>query len=238
MSALFASQLAVLQAASARLSRAEGTEAVGRAVVEETGRIIDYHNARVYVVEPGGVLAPIAFEGRVGEYDKVDFALLRTEFGHGFTGWVGQHGEALLVPDANADPRGASIPGTDDVDELAERIDRTAPDDRPLVIDVRQANEYESGHVPGSVHITAGSLPDRLDELPRDHPIVTICAAGLRAGVAASVLRSAGFEDVAWVAQGVPAWRAQGHATVRGDQPYRATPRSAVAVSPSSTSDG
>jgi UDP-N-acetylmuramyl pentapeptide phosphotransferase/UDP-N-acetylglucosamine-1-phosphate transferase len=114
---LFARQLEVLQAASARLSRAEGTEAVGRAIVEETGRIIDYHNARVYVLEPPDALVPIAFEGRVGEYDKVDFDLLRTNLGHGFTGWVGQHGEALLVPDANDDPRGASIPGTDDVDE-------------------------------------------------------------------------------------------------------------------------
>ena len=110
------------------------------------------------------------------------------------------------------------------VNDLAAQLDRTAPDDRPLVIDVRQAGEYESGHIPGSVHITAGSLPDRLDELPRDHPIVTICAAGLRAGVAASVLRSAGFEDVSWVAAGVPAWRAQGHPTVRGDQPYRSAP--------------
>jgi diguanylate cyclase (GGDEF)-like protein len=117
MSALFASQREVLQAASARLSRAEGTEAVGRAVVEETGRIIDYHNARVYVLEPDGELAPIAFEGRVGEYDKVDFALLRTRLGYGFTGWVGEHGVPLLVPDANVDPRGASIPGTDDVEE-------------------------------------------------------------------------------------------------------------------------
>jgi diguanylate cyclase (GGDEF)-like protein len=114
---LFARQLEVLQAASARLSRAEGTEAVGRAIVEETGRIIDYHNARVYVLEPPDALVPIAFEGRVGEYDKVDLALLRTKFGHGFTGWVGEHGEAILVPDANADPRGATIPGTDDVDE-------------------------------------------------------------------------------------------------------------------------
>src|SRR5690242_6131137 len=116
-SELFGRQLEVLQAASARLSRAEGTEAVGRAVVEETGRIIDYHNARVYVLEPTGDLAPIAFEGRVGEYEKVDFALLRTRLGHGFTGWVGEHGEPLLIDDANADPRGASIPGTDDVDE-------------------------------------------------------------------------------------------------------------------------
>jgi hydroxyacylglutathione hydrolase len=107
------------------------------------------------------------------------------------------------------------------VNDLAGRLEHAAPDERPLVIDVRQAGEYESGHIPGSIHITAGSLPDRLDELPRDHPIVTICAAGLRAGVAASVLRSAGFEDVSWVASGVPAWRAQGHETVRGDQPYR-----------------
>jgi diguanylate cyclase (GGDEF)-like protein len=117
MSALFASQLEVLQAASARLSRAEGSQAVGRAVVEETRRIIDYHNARVYVLEPQGELVPIAFEGRVGEYDKVDLDLLRTRLGHGFTGWVGEHGVPLLVPDANLDPRGASIPGTDDVDE-------------------------------------------------------------------------------------------------------------------------
>ena len=114
---LFARQLEVLQAASARLSRADGSEAVGRVVVEETGRIIDYHNARVYVLEPSGDLVPIAFEGRVGAYELVDLDLLRTTLGVGFTGWVGEHGEPLLVPDANADPRGASIPGTDDVDE-------------------------------------------------------------------------------------------------------------------------
>jgi diguanylate cyclase (GGDEF)-like protein len=114
---LFARQLEVLQAASARLSRADGPEAVGRAVVEETGRIIDYHNARVYVLESSGDLVPIAFEGRVGAYEQVDLDLLRTTLGVGFTGWVGLHGEPLLVHDANADPRGASIPGTDDVDE-------------------------------------------------------------------------------------------------------------------------
>ena len=117
IAALFARQLEVLQAASARLSRAEGSEAVGRAVVEETGRIIDYHNARVYVLEPSGDLVPIAFEGRVGAYEKVDLEVLRTRLGVGFTGWVGLHGEPLLVRDANDDPRGATIPGTDDVDE-------------------------------------------------------------------------------------------------------------------------
>ena len=89
-----AAQLSVLQAASARLSRASGVEEVGRAIVEETRQIIDYHNARVYQLEPGGVVAPIAFEGRVGAYEQVDFALLRCHLGEGFTGWVAQHGVA------------------------------------------------------------------------------------------------------------------------------------------------
>ena len=72
-----AAQLAVLQAASGRLSRATSVEAVGRALVEETRRIIDYHNARVYLIEPPDQVVPIAFEGRVGAYEQVDLDLLR-----------------------------------------------------------------------------------------------------------------------------------------------------------------
>jgi diguanylate cyclase (GGDEF)-like protein len=112
-----AAQLAVLQAASARMSRANTVEQVGRAIVEETREIIDYHNARVYLIEPPDDVVPIAFEGRVGAYEQVDFNLLRCKLGEGFTGWVALHGEPLLVDDANADARGASIAGTDDVDE-------------------------------------------------------------------------------------------------------------------------
>jgi diguanylate cyclase (GGDEF)-like protein len=112
-----AAQLAVLQAASARMSRANTVEQVGRAIVEETREIIDYHNARVYLIEPPDHVVPIAFEGRVGAYEMVDFDLLRCKLGEGFTGWVALHGEPLLVDDANADSRGASIAGTDDVDE-------------------------------------------------------------------------------------------------------------------------
>jgi len=97
-----------------------------------------------------------------------------------------------------------------DVDRLAAQL---APGgaEVPLVIDVRQASEYEAGHVPGSVHIGAGELPAKLDGLPRDRPIVTICASGYRSSVAASLLRAAGFERVGVVAVGVPTWEARGH---------------------------
>jgi diguanylate cyclase (GGDEF)-like protein len=111
-----AAQLEVLQAASARLSRATTIDEIGRTIVEETGGIIDYHNARVYLVE-GSDVVPIAFEGRVGAYEFVDLTLLRCKLGEGFTGWVAEHGEAILVNDANRDPRGATIAGTDDIDE-------------------------------------------------------------------------------------------------------------------------
>jgi diguanylate cyclase (GGDEF)-like protein len=111
-----AAQLEVLQAASSRLSRAVTVDEIGRTIVEETGGIIDYHNARVYLIE-GSEVVPIAFEGRVGAYDQVDMALLTCRLGEGFTGWVAEHGEPILINDANRDPRGVTIEGTDDVDE-------------------------------------------------------------------------------------------------------------------------
>ncbi len=112
-----AAQLGVLQAASARLSRAATVAEVGRTVVEETRQIIDYHNARVYLVELPDDVVPIAFEGTVGAYEQVDMDLLRCRLGEGFTGWVAQNGRPLLIRDANLDPRGATIAGTDVVDE-------------------------------------------------------------------------------------------------------------------------
>ena len=102
------------------------------------------------------------------------------------------------------------------VDQLAAAVDRGGPE-APLVVDVRQLSEYAAGHVPGALHVAAGSLPDRLDDLPRDRPIATVCASGYRASVAASLLRNAGFTNVSWVAEGVPAWRAQGHPVELGE---------------------
>jgi hydroxyacylglutathione hydrolase len=101
------------------------------------------------------------------------------------------------------------VGGTLEVDELATQLSRGGLD-APLVIDVRQASEFEAGHLRGSLAIGAGDLPDRLDQLPRDRPIATMCASGYRASVAASLLRAAGFERVSWVPGGVPTWSARG----------------------------
>jgi hydroxyacylglutathione hydrolase len=101
--------------------------------------------------------------------------------------------------------------------ELGRRLD-SAPAET-FLIDVRQSSEFDDAHVPGSVHIMAGTLRDRLAELPRDRPIATICASGYRSAIAASLLRAAGFTDVAWVSDGVPAWKAAGRPVAHGSQP-------------------
>jgi hydroxyacylglutathione hydrolase len=101
------------------------------------------------------------------------------------------------------------------VKDLAARLNG-APD-APLVLDVRQHDEYAAGHIPGAVHLMGGELPDRLSELPRDRPIVTICEGGYRSAVAAGLLARAGFRDVASIDTGVPAWRRAGLPIERGD---------------------
>jgi hydroxyacylglutathione hydrolase len=99
---------------------------------------------------------------------------------------------------------------------VAELASQLHGSDAPVVIDVRQTTEYADGHIPGSLHLFAGDLAERLADLPRDRPIAAICASGFRASIAASLLSSAGFRDVFWVAQGVPAWESQGYPIERG----------------------
>jgi hydroxyacylglutathione hydrolase len=101
------------------------------------------------------------------------------------------------------------------VETLAARVEAGGAE-APFVIDVRQPSEYESGHVPGSTHIGAGELPEKLDRLPRDRPIATICASGYRSSVAASMLRAAGFQDVVLVEDGLPTWEARGFPVAYG----------------------
>jgi hydroxyacylglutathione hydrolase len=100
-----------------------------------------------------------------------------------------------------------------DPGELAARLGGPSP---PLVLDVRNAAEYAAEHVPGSLHIPYGDLAERIEELPRERTIATICRGGKRSGLAASILQREGFEDVVHVGQGVGVWRAAGNPVQSG----------------------
>ena len=76
-------------------------------------------------------------------------------------------------------------------------------------MDVRQPVETRSGTVPGAVLIPLSEFGRRLDELPRDRPILTICRSGHRSPLAARQLKQAGY-DVTDVDGGMMAWERAG----------------------------
>ncbi|MCQ6555463.1 rhodanese-like domain-containing protein [Streptomyces sp. C10-9-1] len=82
-----------------------------------------------------------------------------------------------------------------------------AGDNPPVVVDVRTCGERgEHGFIDGALHVALGELPRRLDEIPRDRPLVLHCAGGLRSSIAASLLRHHGFADVSDILGGYAAW--------------------------------
>jgi rhodanese-related sulfurtransferase len=100
-------------------------------------------------------------------------------------------------------------PGVDSI-SVAEAYETHFQDERPTVIlDVRQPVEHRSGTIPGAEFIPITELGSRLNELPRDHTILTICRSGHRSPIAARRLRKAGF-DVLDVSGGMLAWQKEG----------------------------
>lgn len=65
-----------------------------------------------------------------------------------------------------------------------------------LLIDVRQPEEFKSGHVPGAKLIPLGELNRRINELPKDKEIAFICATGSRSSSAARMLSKQGYNVI------------------------------------------
>ncbi len=85
-----------------------------------------------------------------------------------------------------------------------------------FILDVRQPDEWNEYHVPGSTLIPLGELDARVKELPRDKPIVVVCRSGNRSATGRDILLKAGFPQVTSLAGGLSQWKAAGHPTVTG----------------------
>ena len=92
------------------------------------------------------------------------------------------------------DVRGVADPVPDTDEDLARVrvVDahgaKKLSDDGAVLLDVREANEYEAGHAPHAIHIPYEQLEHRLGELPRGRDVVVYCASGVRSSLAASLL--------------------------------------------------
>jgi rhodanese-related sulfurtransferase len=90
------------------------------------------------------------------------------------------------------------------VEELKARIDAGT---KPLVLDVREERELNIAAYPFEVvHIPLGSLPQRLDELPKAAEIVCACRSGGRSAQAARLLAQRGFGRAVSLEGGILAW--------------------------------
>lgn len=97
----------------------------------------------------------------------------------------------------------------------AERRLREDPD-RPLLIDVREPNEFAAVRAPGAVLMPTSAFVARVGELPTDRPLLVVCQVGGRSAAVTGYLVRAGRSDVVNVAGGMEAWEAAGLPVTRG----------------------
>lgn len=81
-----------------------------------------------------------------------------------------------------------------------------------VLVDVREAAEWDQGHVPGAVHLSRSYLEQQVESAVPDRstPVVLYCAGGVRSLFAAQTLAAMGYTDVASMSGGFQAWKSQG----------------------------
>ena len=111
-----------------------------------------------------------------------------------------------------------TTPAADEIDinALAPSIDvqtayaaRSTP--TVFMLDVREPDEYDAGHIPGITLIPMGEIPDRLSEIPTDVPVIVTCRTGNRSGQVVDFLREQGFTNVHNMDGGIVAWQKAGY---------------------------
>ena len=91
--------------------------------------------------------------------------------------------------------------------------------DRPIVIDIREPDEFRKGHIPGAVHLPRGMLEFEIHNLVKackphpdapeaNQPIILYCGTGGRSALAAQSMESLGYTNVRSMAGGLVAWAA------------------------------
>jgi rhodanese-related sulfurtransferase len=102
-----------------------------------------------------------------------------------------------------------------DADEAIRQAD--------VLIDVREADEFAAGHLPGALLVPRGLLEFKLSGTPAlsgcDLKVVLYCKTSGRAALAAQTMQSMGYLNVASIAGGFDAWTAAGKTVVKPDQP-------------------
>lgn len=118
---------------------------------------------------------------------------------------------ATAAPAPAASVSNAALPPTVSIQEAAAQRDAGA-----FILDVREPSEWNEFHIPGSTLIPLGQLQTRVNEVPKDKPVVVVCRSGNRSQTGRDILKQAGFTNVTSMNGGLTQWKAQGLPTVTG----------------------
>ena len=109
------------------------------------------------------------------------------------------------------------------VQEISVQDAEQAIREADVLVDVREADEFAAGHMPGAVHISRGMLEFRFSGMPvlqaRDLKIVLYCKTSGRAALAAAALHEMGYLNVQSIAGGFDAWAAAGKPVAKPEAP-------------------
>jgi molybdopterin/thiamine biosynthesis adenylyltransferase/rhodanese-related sulfurtransferase len=94
----------------------------------------------------------------------------------------------------------------------ATRAREVVDDKAAVIVDVREQDEWDEGHIPGAVHIPRGFLESRIERAAPDasSQVLLYCSAGNRSAFAAKTLEDMGYEDVVSLAGGFTDWKRNG----------------------------
>jgi len=101
------------------------------------------------------------------------------------------------------------------VADASARLEPADPDG-PMLVDVREPDEWRTVRANGATPIPMSQFQDRHAELPKDRPLFVICATGSRSAAATAFLLRSGWTDVANVDGGTVAWERAGFPVNRG----------------------
>ncbi len=83
--------------------------------------------------------------------------------------------------------------------------------DDVVILDVREQSEYDAGHIPGVTLIPMNAVANRLNEIPKDKPVIVTCRSGNRSGQVTDYLRQQGYTNVHNMTGGINAWQQAGY---------------------------
>lgn len=89
--------------------------------------------------------------------------------------------------------------------EVSRGEARKLIDEGAQLVDVRADHEWDAGHIAGATHLPLPELPQRVDELDKDRPVVVYCRGGNRSSMATAALADAGYDAVK-LSEGIVGW--------------------------------